>query len=46
MFKFLLSLIINNFMETSLRMEKMKRFKETAQISDLTIDDQIYSKSI
>lgn len=42
MFKFLLSLIINNFMEMSVRMEKMKRFKETTLIKDLTVDDQIY----
>lgn len=45
MFKFLLSLIINNFLETSQRMEKMKRFKETTQIKDLTVDDQIYSNA-
>lgn len=46
MFKFLLSLIINNFLETSQRMEKMKRFKETTQIKDLTVDDQIYSRPL
>lgn len=45
MFKFLLSLIINNFLETSKKMEKMKRYKETSSKQDLTVDEQIYSKS-
>jgi Ion transport protein len=43
MFKFFLSLIINNFLETSKKMEKMKRYKETTSKQDLTVDEQIYS---
>ena len=44
MFKFLLSLIINNFVESSEKIEKMKRYQLASAIKSLTIDEQIYRK--
>jgi len=43
MFKFLLSLIINNFVESSEKMEKMGKYKQASSMHEVTTDDQIYS---
>lgn len=43
MFKFLLSLIINNFVETSEKMEKISKYKQASSMHEVTTDDQIYS---
>ena len=45
MFKFLLSLIINNFIESSEKMEKMSKYRQASATQDVTTDDQIYSRN-